>query len=38
MTWKASGLNPQSRIAQWVARAAWWFVRRRGARLAAAGA
>ena len=38
MTWKASGLNPQSRIAHWVARAAWWFVRRRTARLAAAGA
>lgn len=37
MTWKASGLNPQSRVARVAARAAWWFVRRRARKLAAAG-
>jgi rubrerythrin len=37
MTWKASGFNPQSRVARMAARGAWWFVRHRASRLAKAG-
>ena len=37
MTWKASGLNPQSRTANLAARAAWRFVRYKANRLAAQG-
>lgn len=38
MTLKASGFNPQSWYAQMAARSAWWFVRHRASRLAAANA
>ena len=38
MTLKASGFNPQSWYAQMAARGAWWFVRYRASRLAAANA
>lgn len=37
MTWKASGFNPQSRVARLTARGAWWFVRHRAEKLARAG-
>ena len=37
MTWKASGLNPQSRFADFAARGAWRFVRYKANRLAAQG-
>jgi hypothetical protein len=37
MTWKASGLNPQSRVADLAARAAWRYVRFKANRLAAKG-
>ena len=37
MTWKASGLNPQSRIANLTARAAWRYLRFKANRLAAQG-
>jgi hypothetical protein len=36
MTLKASGFSPQSWYGRFAARAAWWFVRRRAAKLAAA--
>jgi rubrerythrin len=38
MTFKAAGLNPQSRLAGWASRLAYRLVKWRGARLAAAGA
>ena len=37
MTWKASGLNPQSKVANLVARVAWRYVRFKANRLAAKG-
>jgi hypothetical protein len=37
MTWKASGLNPQGRGADFAARAAWRFVRYKANRLSAQG-
>jgi rubrerythrin len=37
MTWKASGLNPQSRVADLAARAAWRYVRYKANRLSAQG-
>lgn len=38
MTLKASGFNPQSWYAQMAARGAWWFVKHRAQKLAAANA
>jgi rubrerythrin len=37
MTWKASGFDPQSRVARLAARGAWWFVRHRAEKLARDG-